>query len=76
MCTTYISILLGYEAVSLLKLFQILRKKVFSKIFEVLSTLVEGVVPLENEENILSCGNVISEEKGVHSQTFVKNSRP
>ena len=71
MCTTYISILLGYETVSLLKMFKLFRKKFFSKILEVPSTLVEGVVPLENEENKLPCGNVISEEKGVHNQTSV-----
>jgi len=52
MCTTYISILLGYEVVFLLKMFQIFRKKFVFKILEVLSTLVEGFLPLENTENI------------------------
>ena len=51
-CTTYINILLGYEAVSLLKLFQILVKKFVFKILEAPSTLVEGVMPLENAENV------------------------
>jgi len=44
MCISYITILLGYEALSLLKLLQIFRKKFVFKILEVLSTLVEGFI--------------------------------